>query len=135
VGVIQGKFVRKFTILLFILLVGGCTTKVKDFSEADGGLIAALVSRGSDVNKEHLVSFMIDCSSKQQVSNIISGAVQLGFEDDYISYSEKRKVWSTSLIKSLKLNLEQISINRAKLTPLMPASGCNSIGWGASVEL
>jgi len=127
--------VRKFTILLFIFLVCGCATKVKDYSEADSGLIAALVSRGSDVNKEHLVSFIIDCSSEQQVSNIVSGAVQVGFEDDYISYSEKRKIWSTSLIKPLKLNLEQISINRAKLTPLMPVSGCKPIGWGASVEL
>jgi regulator of RNase E activity RraB len=127
--------VRKFTIFLFIFLVGGCATKVKDYSDNDSDLISALVNRGSDVNKEHLVSFIIDCSSKKQVSDIVSGAVQIGFEDDYISYSEKRKVWSTSLIKSLKLNLEQITTNRAQLTLLMPSNGCNPIGWGASVEL
>ncbi len=59
--------------------------------KSDCDLIAALVERGFDVNKEHLVSYIIDCSTEQQVNNIITDAVQKGFEDDYASYSEKTK--------------------------------------------
>lgn len=47
----------------------------------------------------------------------------------------KKKIWSTSLSKSLKLNLDEIAANRAKLTPLLPIKGCKPIGWGASVVM
>ena len=133
---------RKFIVLLVLLSIGGCVTKDEnikskefDYLKSDSDLIAALVERGSDVNKEHLVSYIIDCSTEQQVNNIITDAVQKGFEDDYASYSEKNKVWSTSLSKSLKLNLDEIAANRAKLIPLMPVKGCKPIGWGASVVM
>lgn len=133
----MSKFILSAFSLLFVI---GCATKnesVKpqafDYLKADRDLIAALVERGSDVNKEHLVSYIIDCASKQQVTNILSRATKQGFEDDYVSYSEKNKVWSTSLSKSLKLNINDISLYRSKLIPLMPAKGCKPIGWGASV--
>jgi regulator of RNase E activity RraB len=140
--VLQGEIMRTFIILLVLLSIGGCATKDEkiksqefDYSKSDSDLITALVARGSDVNKVHLVSFIIDCSTEQQVNNIIADAVQKGFEDDYASYSEKNKVWSASLNKFLKLNLDEIAANRAKLIPLMPVKGCTPIGWGASVVM
>ena len=142
-SILQGRFMSKFILSVFSLLfVTGCATKIEsvkpqafDYLKADRNLIAALVERGSDVNKEHLVSYIIDCSTEQQVTNILTSATKQGFEDDYVSYSEKNEVWSTSLSKSLKLNLNEISLNRSKLIPLMPAKGCKPIGWGASVVM
>jgi hypothetical protein len=127
--------VTKFIILLCVFLAGGCATKVDDFSKLDQDLITLLVKKGANINKEHLVSFLIDCSTKQQVSHIMTDAMQYGFEDDYLSYSNKRQVWSTSLTKYIKLDLSEITVNRAKLTPLMPSKGCQPIFWGASVKL
>ncbi|MBU2299040.1 MAG: ribonuclease E inhibitor RraB [Gammaproteobacteria bacterium] len=133
---------KSILLVLSLLFFVGCATKNEiskpqafDYLNADRDLIAALVQRGSDVNKEHFVSYIIDCSNEQQVTNILANATKQGFEEDYVSYSEKNRVWSTSLSKSLKLNLNEISLNRNKLIPLMPAKGCKPIGWGASVVM
>ena len=142
-SILHGVFMRKLKVLILSLsFFAGCAISNEnqnsqeiDYSEADLDLIAALVERGSDANKEHLVSYTVDCSTEAQVKGILAGAIKQGFEDDYVSYSEKNKVWSTSLTRYLKLNLSEISSNRAKIIPLMPAQGCKSLGWGASVVM
>jgi len=131
---------RKFTTtLLSLFFIGACTTKAPqkvakfDYAARDSALIAELVQHGSDANKEHQIAYLIDCETEPQVTAVASEAVRLGFEDDYVSYSDKRQVWTTSLIKSMKLNLEEISQGRELILPLMPPQGCRPIGWGASV--
>jgi len=131
-------------ILLFTLVllsVWGCATKkvepekqLFNYEISDQSLIELLIKQGSNANKEHWVSFMVDCETEEQVSEIISKAKLAGFEDDYISYSEKRKVWSSSLSAPLKLDLVEISVSRAKLMPLIPIKSCGAVGWGATVE-
>ncbi len=123
-----------------VLLLGGCSTKdiesrsVKiDYERHDRALIDELVARGADVNKEHYVSYIIDCSAEIQVSQVLSAGVKIGFEDDYPSYSEKRNTWSATLSKSMKLNLDEIAANRNLLFPVLPIQGCQPIVWGAAV--
>jgi len=136
---LMNKFIISVLSLVFVFDCVAKDESVKpqafDYKQADRDLITTLVESGSDVNKEHFVSYIIDCSTEQQVTNIITSAIKQGFEDDYVSYSEKNKVLSTSLSKSLKLNLNEIALNRGKLIPLMPAKGCKPIGWGASVVI
>jgi len=127
---------RKFITLSFIsILIVGCTTKPKefDYSKADFGLIDALVLRGSDVNKEHWVSYTIDCKTEQQVNEVLAKAISLGFEDEYVSYSQKRNSWSSTVSKSMKLNVNDIALNRALLLPFTPQGSCYPLAFGASV--
>ena len=133
---------RKLSVLFSLLLIGSCeagndsaTTQEFDYSKTDSELISTMVKMGSDVSKEHQITYLIYCSTEQQVKKILAGAIQQGFEDDYVSYSDKDKMWSTSLIKNLKLNLNEISSNRAMLTPLIPPNGCKPIRWGSIVEM
>ncbi|NQZ23659.1 MAG: ribonuclease E inhibitor RraB [Colwellia sp.] len=131
-------------ILLFTLVllsVWSCATKKVDpekqlfnYAKSDQSLIELLIKQGSNANKEHWVSFMVDCKTEKQVSEIISKAKLVGFDDDYISYSDKRKLWSSSLSAPMKLNLVEISASRAKLMPLISIKSCGGVGWGASVE-
>lgn len=141
-GVIfQGKFVRKILVFSILpLLILSCTTTNKsvespafDYAKSDQGLIDLLIRQGSNPNKEHWVSFIIDCRTEEQVSKIISKAKLVGFEDDYISFSKENKHWSSSLSASMKLSLSDISGYRDKLMPLIPANLCKKVGWGASV--
>ncbi|MEP7704814.1 ribonuclease E inhibitor RraB [Paraglaciecola sp. 25GB23A] len=139
--ILQGRFV--FRILLFILallLVMSCATKQVEtesslfsYIENDQSLIELLIQQGSNANKQHWVSFMVDCKTEAQVVEIIEKAKVVGFEDGYISYSAKRKLWSSSLSAPMKLNLIEISAYRAKLMPLIPTNTCDGVGWGASV--
>jgi hypothetical protein len=132
--------VRRIILFTLVLLsVWGCATKkVKpepslfNYTEINQSLIELLVSKGSNANKEHWVSFNVDCETQKQVSEIISKAKLIGFDDDYIFYSEKRKLWSSSLGVPMKLNIIEISKSRAKLMPLIPTKTCR-VGWGASV--
>jgi hypothetical protein len=141
--ILQGKFVRKITLLTLVLIsICGCATKQINlepspfnYLEADQSLIELLIQKGSNAKKVHWVSFMVDCKSQQQVAEIISRAKIVGFDDDYIFYSEKRKLWSSSLSAYMKLNLSEISSFRAKLMPLIPSNSCETVGWGASVEM
>ncbi|MBA6252461.1 ribonuclease E inhibitor RraB [Colwellia sp. MB3u-55] len=94
-----------------------------------------LIQKGSNAKKVHWVSFMVDCKSQQQVAEIISRAKIVCFDDDYIFYSEKRQLCSSSLSAYMKLNLSEISSFRAKLMPLIPSNSCGTVGWGASVEM
>jgi hypothetical protein len=134
--------VRKIILftLVFLSALGCAVKEVKDesrlfnYAKNDQGLIELLIKQGSNANKEHWVSFMVDCKTEKQVSEIISKAKLVGFDDDYISYSEKRKLWSSSLSASMKLNLNEISTYRAKLMPLIPTNSCSGVGWGASVQ-
>ncbi len=131
-------------ILLFTLMllsVCGCATnkaepakQLFNYAETDQNLIKLLIKKGSNPKKEHWVSFMLDCKTEKQVSEVISKAKLVGFDDDYISYSENRKVWSSSLSAPMKLNLVEVSSSRAKLMPLIPIKGCDPVGWGATVE-
>ena len=127
---------------LVLLSVWGCATKkVKpepplfNYAANDQSLIELLVKQGSNANKHHWVSFIVDCETEKQVSEIISKAKLIGFDDDYISYSEKRKLWSSSLSVQMKLNIIEISASRAKLMPLIPTKTCGGVGWGATVVM
>ncbi|TWX45635.1 ribonuclease E inhibitor RraB [Colwellia hornerae] len=140
--ILQGTFVRRIILFTIVLLsVSGCATKkvepekqLFNYAESDQSLIELLIKQGSNANKKHWVSFMVDCETEEQVSVIISKAKLVGFDDDYISYSEKRKLWSSSLSAPMKLNLVEVSANRAKLMPLIPIKSCSGVGWGAAVE-
>jgi hypothetical protein len=133
--------VRRILLFTLVLLsVWGCATKkvepekqLFNYAESDQRLIELLIKQGSNPRKEHWVSFMVDCKTEKQVSEVISKAKLVGFDDDYISYSEKRKLWSSSLSAPMKLNLVEISTSRAKLMPLIPIKSCG-VGWGANVE-
>ena len=125
--------------LLLLLILSCSTKKIKvepqlfNYTKSDQGLIDLLVTQGSNTNKEHWVSFMVDCKTEDQLSEIISKAKLVGFEDDYISYSEENKLWSSPLSVSIKLNLGEITKYRTLLMPLIPDEVCNGVGWGAGV--
>jgi hypothetical protein len=135
--------VRKITLLTLVLIsFWGCATKeiihessLLNYPEVDQSLIELLVQQGSNANKVHWVSFMVDCKTEQQVAEIILKAKIVGFEDDYISYSKESKLWSSSLSVPIKLNLSEVSKYRGKLMPLIPSNSCGTVGWGASVEM
>jgi len=133
------KIILSILTLLFLM---GCTAKkiqsvplLFNYSDTDQSLIELLIEQGSDANKVHRVSFLVDCKTEKQVADIISKAKIVGFDDDYISYSEQSKYWSSSLSAAIKLNLNEISAFRAKLMPLIPSDSCGAVGWGASVEM
>jgi hypothetical protein len=130
-----------------ILLLSACASTSTDsmvkaepekqsinYAETDQSLIKSLVMEGSNPKKEHWVSFIIDCRTEKLVSDVISKAKLVGFDDDYISYSEKRKVWSSSLSSPMNLNLAEVSASRAKLMPLIPIKGCEPVFWGTTME-
>jgi len=128
-------------IILLLLLLSACTHNNKatlnepiDYKKTDLGLIQLLKSNGSNVNKEHWVSYFVDCTTEQEVNDIILKAKALGFDDDYVSYSENKKTWSGTLSKSIPLNTQQLSKNRALLIPLFKNKSCHPILWGASVS-
>jgi hypothetical protein len=133
--------VRRILLFTLVLLsVLGCATKkiepekkLFNYTESDQRLIELLIKQGSNPKKVHWVSFIVDCKTEKQVSEVISKAKLVGFDDDYISYSENRKLWSSSLSAPMKLNLVEISTSRAKLMPLIQIKSCG-VGWGANVE-
>ena len=110
-------------------------TRALDYAKSDASLIQSLVERGSNVSKNHYVSFIIDCKTEQQVNSIVEKAKLAGFEDDYVSYSERSQMWSSTLSKELKLNVKEIASSRAVLIPFVVLPDCNPIGWGSSVEM
>ncbi len=128
-----------FIALLSAVLVGCLSNKHQaqqkafDYSKSDASLINTLIQQGSNSNKLHLVDFFIECKSKQVVEGIVSKAKPLGFEEGYIDYSEKNKLWSTSLTSEVPLNINALTKQRNKLLPLIPHNECMRVGWGASV--
>ncbi|MBU2918322.1 ribonuclease E inhibitor RraB [Psychrosphaera sp. F3M07] len=124
-------------ISLCSLLIFGCTTKNKqsefDYQTSDQGLINLLVQQGSNPAKIHYISFFIDCKSQQVVTDISQKGVLLGFEDDYINFSDKDQLWSTSLNMSMPLTLNEVTTYRNKLMPIIPAGACKHVGWGSAV--
>nr|WP_277601513.1 ribonuclease E inhibitor RraB [Thalassotalea sp. G2M2-11] len=104
-----------------------------DHSQTDKALIQALVNRGTDANKIHWVSFLIDCKDKGLVTSIADKADSLGYEADYVSYSKQRMSWSTTVSKEMKLNAAEIARHRAQLSPFVPSGACYPIGFGAAV--
>lgn len=131
---------RKLLILLFPSLILGCAGNNQkaisssfNYMKGDDGLINLLVQNGSNPNKVHSIDFIIECKSEQVVSDIVSEATQLGFEEDYINYSDKNGYWSTTLTTEVKLNLVDVSAQRNKLMPFIPNTSCKKVSWGASV--
>jgi hypothetical protein len=104
-----------------------------DYTSSDQTLINLLIKNGSDPQKIHAVEFMVDCSSKPVVTDITQKAVELGFEEDAVTYSQKLQTWSVGLIIDIPLNIKNVSDYRAKLTPIVPLGVCRMVTWGASV--
>lgn len=133
---------KKTLLFTFVLiLIWGCSTKNQksdsqlfNYIKDDQSLVELLIEQGSNANKEHWVSFMVDCKTEKLVTEIISNAKLVGFDDDYISYSDKTKLWSSSLSVLMKLNIAEVTFHRNKLMPLIPEQLCQRVGWGASVE-
>ena len=103
--------------------------------ETDLKLIDLMVHNGTDVNKIHYVSYIIDCETEALLKDIILKSNELDYEQGYISFSESTNLWSTSFAKEMKLNIEEISNHKAPLTALLPKVGCKTISWGSTVEM
>ena len=98
-----------------------------DYTRSDQSLINLLIKNGSNPQKIHAVEFMVDCTSKSVVTGIAKKATELGFAEDTVTYSQKLKMWSASLIIDMPSNF------RDKLTAIVPLKGCKMETWGASV--
>ena len=102
--------------------------------EIDQNLIDLMVKNGTDVEKIHYVSFIIDCNSESLIKEFASEANKLDYEEGYISFSERIRLWTTSYAKEMKLNTAELAKHREPLTKLLPKQGCKPITWGSSVE-
>lgn len=132
---------HKIALLTLVFLsICSCATKevqptssLIKYAEDDQRFIDFLIKNGSDPSKEHWVTFLVNCNTEKQISEILSKAKMEGFDDGYISYAETPKLWSSSLSATMKLNLNEVSASRAKLMPLIPMNSCDRVGWGAAV--
>lgn len=109
-------------------------TDDKWIQAADQSLIDHMVRVGTNPDKTHYVSYIIDCQSESLINEFIAKAEKLGYEDGYASFSESTELWSTSYSQEMKLNVSELAKHRAPLTKLLPPKGCEPISWGATVE-
>lgn len=124
---------ERVIVLFVVVFVFGCTSNNYDYDKADQRMIALLVAKGSDTSKAHDISFFVDCRTKELVDGVIRAGVNLGLEDEYVSFSKKRNSWGGAFVVTSKLNAAEISEHRNKILPLMPERGCAPLGRGAGV--
>ncbi|GHG05885.1 ribonuclease E inhibitor RraB [Thalassotalea marina] len=123
----------KLVVSLFILaLITGCAVNKQKMSTKN--LIQALVERGSDVNKEHLIRYHIYCITKEDLDHVVKLATSEGFVPEESSYFKTDYNWYIALNKHSPLKFKPIYSSVKLLTKFQENRSCQKVTWGSSVE-
>jgi hypothetical protein len=124
---------KTFVLVVISLVALGCVNPPKEkvpsginYFDLYSNLINRHKARGIDVTQVHRVTFTIECKTEQQVAALVKHAIALGFEDDYIAYSEERKTWSSDVNTYMKLEAGRMVESRNSLLPHL-ADACSPL--------